>query len=481
LIAPSLTVRAVVEPPGVSAQDARRAEFWLCGFVLFQIACQAALLFEALGSLRVLVRTAAFAASLALLVLLRGQERRHPARPWALAALAVVAFALLHPLTNSLQAGAAHFAMYVAIVAPLFWVARLRVTPRVLRRLLMILWIFHTLSAGLGVLQMHYPGQFQPNVSSTILGMGEFAEAYKLQLANGQSVWRPMGLTDTPGGAAGAGLYAVLFGLGFLIASRGLLLRGLSIGSLAVGLFCLYISEVRSLLVMAGICSLTLIAILMWRGELSRLVGIALVVPVLAVATFLWAVSVGGKSTLSRLSTLVEDRFEEVYARNRGHFLDHTFNVLLPENPLGAGLARWGMMRGYFGDEYNLESSPIWVEIQWTAWVLDGGVVLMLVYVVALLVACWTSLRVALGRLPQGVPMWGALVLALNVGALAVTFNHVIFMSQSGMEFWLLNAAVFAAAVQAAQSQRRRPPRPLSTAAQMKPRRELMPLTGSPA
>ena len=437
-----------------STDAARRAQVWLCGFVLFEVACQIALLFPFLGGLRVVVRSAAFAGSLMLLVLLGGKERRHPARPWTIAVLVIVALGVAHPATNSLLAVAAHLVMYVAILAPLFWVPRLAVTPRVFRSLLVLLWGFHTLSASVGALQMHYPGRFQPNVSSMILGMGEFAEAYKMELASGVTVWRPMGLTDTPGGAAGAGLYAAVFGLGLFLNSRSGPMRVLSSGSIAVGLFCIYIAQVRSLLVMAGICSFTLLAILARRGEMQRLMGGVAIVAALVVATFFWAIAIGGNETVHRLGTLVEDRPTDVYSRNRGHFLAETFGVLLPEYPVGAGLPRWGMMRNYFGDESNPLSARIYVEIQWTGWVLDGGLPLLIAYVGAIAVACWVCLKVALSRLPEGMPLWGALVLALNVGTIAVTFNYPIFMSQGGMEFWLLNAALFAAAVRTRDERR---------------------------
>jgi hypothetical protein len=39
----------------------------------------------------------------------------------------------------------------------------------------------------------------------------------------------------------------------------------------------------------------------------------------------------------------------------------------------------------------------------------------------------------------------GAMVFAYDVGALAMTFNYPIFISQSGLEFWILNACLFAA------------------------------------
>ena len=42
--------------------------------------------------------------------------------------------------------------------------------------------------------------------------------------------------------------------------------------------------------------------------------------------------------------------------------------------------------------------------------------------------------------------IWGALFIGYNVGAMAVTFNYPLFIAQGGMEFWLLNGALFAAA-----------------------------------
>jgi hypothetical protein len=84
----------------------------------------------------------------------------------------------------------------------------------------------------------------------------------------------------------------------------------------------------------------------------------------------------------------------------------------------------------------------------------------MIVYPLAVGIACWMSLRIALSRLPEGLPLWGALVFALNVGTVAVTFNFPLFISQGGMEFWLLNSSVFAAATIAAQRKAPRRPTP---------------------
>jgi hypothetical protein len=450
------SIPASLRPASVvqAAVTERGAGRYLWLFVLIQIGCQLGLLVESLGALRVLLRSAAFGTSILLLLLVPGAARRHPAHPWLLACLAVVGLSVFHPTTNTPLGGFAHAMLYVAVAAPVFWACRLHVSVAMFRRIVLTLWLFHTASAGVGVLQMYYPGRFQPNVSTAISSMGVMADAYKIRLADGQLVWRPMGLTDMPGGAASAGLYAVLFGLGVFLAYPGAL-RIVSVAGIGVGLFCLYMAQVRSLLVMAGICSIALVSVLMWRGEVRRLLGVALVLPVVFVGAFQWAARVGGAETVQRVNTLVEERATEVYSRNRGLFLEHTFTELVPQYPLGAGLARWGMMRNYFGDDSNTLSPALYVEIQWTGWLLDGGVLLMVLYPLAVVMTCRLSLKVALGTLPGSMPLWGALLFSLNMATVAVTFNYPLFIGQGGMESWFLNGCLFAAALTAGSRARR--------------------------
>jgi hypothetical protein len=217
-------------------------------------------------------------------------------------------------------------------------------------------------------------------------------------------------------------------------------------GSAAVGLFCIYLSQVRSILIFAGICLVCLAVVLLRQGNFGRLTVMTVGITALVVATFTWAVTIGGESTLARLSSLVSDRADAVYQQNRGNFLEQTFSVLLPQYPLGAGLGRWGMMNSYFGDKSNSLTQSIWVEIQWTGWLLDGGVPLMIAYVVGLMKACLTAWKIAICRQLGDFKFWGGLIFAYNIGALAITFNYPLFISQSGMEFWLLNTALFVAA-----------------------------------
>jgi hypothetical protein len=436
--------------------------FWLQGFVLLQFACQLALLVPGIGAVRMVVRCAAFGASLALLVLLPGRGPGHPARRWAPLILGLVALGLFHPTSNTFAAGAAQLALYGAILAPLFWVSRLPITPAVLRRLVLLLWAFQSLSAFFGVLQSLYPGRFQPNVSSVIASQSaDRVESLKVTLANGERIFRPMGLTDIPGGAAGAGMYTVLFGMSLLLKENGWF-RLAGVGGMVIGLFCIYLSQTRSILIMTGVCALSMAALLAVRCDWNRLITLGAVLAVVVVGAFLWAVAVGGRSVTARLATLTEDRADSVYYKNRGVFLEQTLTDLLPLYPFGAGLGRWGMTRQYLGDESDPFSYPIWVEIQWTGWLLDGGVPLMLVYSTALILTCAAAWRIARSRLPGDLPLEATVILAYDIGAVALTFNYPLFIGQGGLEFWLLNAVLFAAACTAARRERRlgRPTQP---------------------
>lgn len=435
-------------PPPTAAQSraTRRALFWLQGFILLQLACQVALLFEALSPFRVAFRSAAFLVSLAALVLVPGATARHPSRWFVYATLAILGLNLFHPTTNTPLTGVAQFALNLAVVAPLFWVSRLHVTPAVVARVMLLLWGFHTLSATVGVVQTYFPGALQPAVSTIIESQGAMAESYKIELPNGTRIWRPMGLTDVPGGAAMAGMYAFLFGMGYAAVSPRWSLRLAGAGSMTVGMFCIYLAQVRVALVVCGIVAVAFVAALAWARRTGDAVRLLVVLGVVAAGSFAWALAVGGELVTERFGTLVEGSPGEVYYSSRGWFLEYTVNVLIPEYPFGAGLGRWGMVRAYFGDELNPESTPIWVEIQWTAWVVDGGLPLVLAYAAAILVAGATLLRVARNTPDPWLAGWTALGGAYTLAVIGLTFSYAPFIGQTGMEFWLLNSLLVTAA-----------------------------------
>ncbi len=424
---------------------------WIHGFMLIQFVLQIMLLIPGLDRFRIVMRAGAFALSLALLFGLRQTGLKHPAKSWALVILCIMALQLFwHPYINTVPAGVAQCAMYLAILAPLFWCSRLALDTNSFRGLIFIMWGFHTLSAGVGVLQTYYPDVFHFAISN-IIEDGIFGgEHLMITLANGQRIFRPTGLSDLPGGAASSGFYALLFGMGIALQERNFLLRLLGTVSVPIGLFCIYLSQVRSTLVLSGICLIVLAMVLLLQRRLAQLTVLIGAASTIATATLSWAFRVGGEETLDRLSTLTADQADKVVYQNRGFFLEYTLTDLLPEFPLGAGLGRWGMMNQYFGDYTNPMTRPIWVEIQWTGWLIDGGIPLVLAYGGILIVSCWVAWQIMMNPNLRSLQIWAGVVFAYNVGAIAITFNSPLFMSQAGMEFWLINTTLFVAA-QAAQ------------------------------
>jgi len=412
------------------------------------LSCQLLLLIPALSGLRIALRMAAFGVSVAFLVLIPSKDVwRTPLRACALYIVVLLALEAFHPDSSGLLAAFAAVMLNLAVLAPIFWVPRTQTTTATLQSLLTILWLFYTMSAVLGVLQAYYPGRFQPPLSAVLAANSRDTLAgLEIQLASGARVFRPMGLTDSPGGAAVAGLNALLLGTGTLLSPRSPFrgARFVAVASMFAGMMCLCLCQVRSLLVMAGVCLITLFALLLVSGRISRLVGLLGAVGAVVPGAFASALAIGGKTMTERLTTLVNADPGAVYYANRGHFLETTLNEYLPLYPLGAGLGRWGMVHVYFGNA----ADALWVEIQWTAWLFDGGVALILLYTAAILIATSRCLKVALGKVGASEPslsLWGAVLVAYNVGAFAICFNYPLFSGTGGVEFWLLNMAVWCA------------------------------------
>lgn len=423
---------------------------WVPAFVAFQLLCQLALVAGDLGWARVVVRMAAFGSSLLLLLLLRGPGSRHPAAAAGAVALLTVGICLAHPDTNGWMAGVAQVGLYAAVLGPLFWVPRLaRVDLRTVRATVVILWGFHMLSAALGVLQVYRPGTFQPPVSAVVESKGKgYVESLKITTASGQRVLRPMGLTDVPGGAGISGLYAVLLGVGFFLTRRTAGVLAVSLGSVALGVSCLYLSQVRALVVMTAISLAAIGGVLLWRRDVRRLTMLLTGVLVMMGVGWAAASSMTAPDASARMGTLVAAQPGAVYYQHRGRFLEDALLRTLPRAPFGEGLGHWGMTASYFG-RGGPGAKAIWVEIQWAGWIVDGGAPLLLAYLWTILLGLIATWRIAMAP-PRGpaddLPFWGVIVLAYSIGATALTFSYPIFLSQAGMEFWLLNGTLFAAA-----------------------------------
>ncbi|HEX6367301.1 MAG TPA: hypothetical protein VF006_00130 [Longimicrobium sp.] len=443
-------------PYGSPRARPRDAFPWVPAFIVFQLVCQLVLIMGDIGWARMIVRMAAFGASLALVFGLRGRGSAHPAAGPAVLALAVLGICVFHPETRGLEAGVAQVGLYAAVLGPLFWVPRLTsIDLRMLRRAVVILWVFHTFSAGIGVLQVYRPGTFQPPISAVIESKGQdYIESLKITTATGQRVLRPMGLTDVPGGAAISGLYAVLLGVGFFLTRRTPGMMALSMASIGLGVACLYLSQIRALVVMTGISLVAVVGILLWRRDVRRLSTLVIGLGVMVLAGYFGARNMAGADVAVRMGALVRNRPGQVYYENRGRFLEDAIYKTLPNAPFGEGLGHWGMTATYFGS--GKPTKDVWVEIQWAGWIVDGGAPLLITYLLTIGIALWTVWSTARARPPSpeahDLPFWAAIVLAYSVGATALTFSYPIFLSQSGMEFWLLNATLFAAARHARQS-----------------------------
>jgi hypothetical protein len=421
--------------------------------LVLQWLCAIALLVPAFRNARVIIRMACFGGSLALLILVpAGRHRRHPAASFAIASVVILVLSLLHPTINNLLSASAQVALYCAILAPLFWVPRMDVDERMLRRAMRLIWLFSVISAMVGVLQVYYPGQFDPPVSSVLMKRPDYLAGLKIQLATGEYTYRPMGLSDTPGGAAGAGMTAVLFGAWVILTARNGGAKVVAVLGMAVGMVCLFLCQLRSLVVMTGIGVMIIAAVLARRRQLIRLSRYATFFGLVVAASFFWALLIAPDATLHRLQTLVEQDPGKTYYKNRGHFLEYTFTTLLPEYPLGVGPGRWGMMYLYFADKENMAGPELWAEIMWTGWLYDGGVPLILSYSLTIVIATALSWRLATtSRERRGIWVEATVLTAYNVGVIAVTFNSPFFVTQNGLEFWLFNALLYATARRQAQ------------------------------
>jgi hypothetical protein len=437
-----------VESPNRAATSARFTDLpspvWVPVLLTFQIGCQIALLGLSSPTARPVLRVATFGVSLLMLCLLPPRTRPHPSSTWALAALGILLLGFIHPDRNSFLAGIAQIGIYLSILAPIWWVAGLRMDARSLRLVIITMWLFYTASAAVGVLQSLFPGRLQPALSPVVEAIGPaLLEGHRITLSSGESIYRPMGLTDLPGGAATGGLYAVVLGIGILLCERNLLWRAAAFVGMLSGLYCILLSQVRSILIMSAICLIALCTLLAWRRAWMLFQTAIITVGLVGLTGVAAALAIGGESVVARLNTLVEEDPATVYYHGRGFYLHYMLAEQLWEFPVGAGLGRWGMINAHFGDDSPLKE-PLWAEIMWQGWLYDGGMPLMIIYAAAVFVAMMFAWR-ASRNIATSLGLWGAVILAYNVGALAVTFNNPIFLTQAGMEFWLLNACLWGA------------------------------------
>jgi hypothetical protein len=418
-------------------------------FVISQTFLPAILYLPGTQGFRLPLRIAAYAISLGALVwrLAHRQARKevhHPSVSWLVFAIVWLLVMVFHPTTNTVMAGLAQTGLYLAVMSPVFWAPALVKHPRQLLRLLAILLVCNGVNSLVGVLQVYDPDRWMPAEFSVISVASKYGISSLTYVNNaGQLIVRPPGLFDTPGAVCAAGMVAAVIGMIFAFRKIDYWKRAISLGFAVAGVGAVYLSQVRSaLLTMSGMM-LVYVAII-WlvqkeRGRATLYLGISAVVVTVA---FTYSVFIGGQAVVKRMDTLTVANPFTTYYESRGAQVAKGFNVLLPEYPFGAGLGRWGQMRLYFGDEENANSPQIWAEVQYPGWILDGGIVLVLLYCLALIVTVYHEVNIARRTRDPVLRMVSPLVIAINAGAVALTFSFVPFLSPIGLQFWFLAGAL---------------------------------------
>ena len=422
---------------------------WLEVFVLVQVLWGALLFVPGSQAYRIYIRAFPYVASLVALIACSrssGADSRVPGTPWVIAAFATLIVGLVHPSTW-LMAGAAQVVFQLSIAAPVFWAARVWMTKARLERLLKLVFGANLLSAGLGLLQVYYPATFMPpEFSQLALRMNADVVGSLTYIgAAGREIVRPPGLSDLPGGAAIAGTVTALLGFGLGMSPREPYLRRyLYLGTAIVGITVVYLTQVRSMLVMICLCMLALSAVRLRQGRIVESGWIAASAAGLIAAAFVWAVTVGGASVAERFSAILDIGLARSYQENRGIFLSYTVNELVWEYPFGAGVGRWGMMSAYFGEPENWRVPALWAEIQPTGWLYDGGVLLWLFYGGAIAVSAAYTFRAASDR-DSDTSDLATMIFSIQMLVIGLCFTGPVFNTQMGIMYWLLTAGVYGA------------------------------------
>jgi hypothetical protein len=446
-----MAVVALDHRPALSPAVPRRALRWgtLEVFVLILYLSSALLFIPGTQAVRGVIRGLPYASSLVLLLWWAGNGAvirwGWPGMTALLASLGLMVVGLAHPEAN-LCGGAGQLLFQLSIVGPFFWIGMHSLSPERVRRLLGLMFLAGAASAAIGLLQFVYPDRFMPPEFSRVVAKDKVYMAGLSYLdATGRTVVRPPGLTDLPGGAATGS--AVTAALGLLLAARPgttmprrLVLLALS----GLGLVTVYLTLVRSLLMVVVVIFAGMCVLLVRQGRYKYAVILGTVAAGLVVGSFLLAVGLGGESVFERFFGVVEEGVATSYQSNRGFFLDYTLREAAWQYPMGAGMGRWGMMTHYFGAFDNNPSPPLYVEIQITGWLFDGGIPLMITYPAAILTALYGLYRLATTR-GEAMAFPALVAICMNLFVVVMCLSGPSFNATSGLQFWLVTAVVFRA------------------------------------
>jgi hypothetical protein len=430
-------------------QESPRPSGFAEWFALSQTVLPALLFLPGSQAFRLPVRIGAYGVSLyAFAVWWFGRgarhQGRHPAERWLLLVLLVVGLSILHPLTNSLTSGLAQTLLYFAIFCPLFWARSYVTTRRQLVRVVLLLLICNGVNSIVGVLQVYDPERWMPKEFAAILTKNALAAATYVG-PGGRLIVRPPGLFDTPGAVCSAGAIAALLGLIVCLEDLALWKRGIALSMAICGISAIYLSHVRVSLVVSIGTMIAYLLMLVTQRQTKRVAGFATLAAGLVAGGLLLATALGGQTITDRFSTLLAGDPRELYYESRGKSVEYAFSNLLVDYPLGAGLARWGMMRHYFGDPAKLDSTELFAEVQPNAWILDGGIFLLTFYGIALIATAIYDLKLVWSLEDRTDRLWTSAVVAANFGTIALVFTFVPFGTAAGLQFWFLEGSLHGA------------------------------------
>jgi hypothetical protein len=439
---------------------------WLEWFIVSQTVIPALVFIPGVTSIRVVTRVASFAFALiawgAIAFSGRGVKTRFAPALWLQGCLAWLALMIFHPHTNSPVSGVASVALYLTVMSPAFWAPAALRTSRQLPRLMTLLFVCNAASALMGLAQAYRPG-LNPAHIMALEGGDEIARAsLTYETADGRTIIRPCGLTDNPGGAGAPAVQACLFGLCLAIRPVAAWKRLTGLGLGLVGMAVIYYCQARTAMVIEFICLLTLMGLFAWRGNVRQAMLLGVVGGVILVAATVWVISNVGMVGVERFGTLLTSKPGELYHGSRGSFVEKTFTEQIWESPLGDGLGRYGQIHTYFGDHglpYGVPGGPVWVEVQWPGWGLDGGLPLILGYAVAIALAMRDTLRVVLTSKDRELTYCASIVFAMNLATCGLCFSQCPFIAATGLQFWLLAAVVHTADQQRRTAAAPAPPR----------------------
>ncbi len=423
---------------------------WMEVFVFCQFLLPGVMFLPGTQAIRTVLRVMPYISCIVLLFVYHSRVKKlslAPGTKMLVLAMMLLALGLLHPASN-LLAGLAQCVLQICIAAPIYWGMGMVQSSARLQRLLWLMLLANGISAVVGLLQTIYPGTFlPPEFASGLVGSNPgYLESMTYIGASGQKIIRPPGLNDTPGTAALAGLFTGVLGLA--LASERPMKRWKRFVALAcafVGITDIYLAQVRSLFLVLLIGILVFGLVRNYRAPIFSRRWIAVAGLVLVCSSYFLAIQIGGDAVSSRFLGIGQQGVYNTFQQNRGIFVAYTFDELLFQYPLGAGVGRWGIANVYFGAQENQIHPSLWAEIQITGWLYDGGILMWVLYGGAIVGALIFSYRIAARHPDQNLAELAKVVLVIQIAIAGSSLGGPSFNTPLGVQFWLLTSALYGA------------------------------------